>query len=194
MIKEKTIYNDLEFLRQISTPVDFKRDDVLMIAQELKEYCTNESLSMALAAVQLGIPLRILYLKKLDDSRLDDDDYDENRILINPQIIKAEGETLYWEACASCGDLTGLVSRPYKIKIEYFDIDGNKFVEEFKDLAATVICHELDHFDGILHIDIAKYVHTYTPDERRELRKREPYKIIRKTGEYIHPSKNGLPN
>lgn len=63
MIKEKTIYNDLEFLRQISTPVDFKRDDVLMIAQELKEYCTNESLSMALAAVQLGIPLRILYLK-----------------------------------------------------------------------------------------------------------------------------------
>lgn len=189
MIKEKTIFNDLDFLRQVSAPVDFEHDDILTVSKELKEYCTKESLSMALAAVQLGIPLRILYLKKLDDSRLDDDDYDENRILINPKIIKAEGETLYWEACASCGDLTGLVSRPYKIKLKYQDINGKTFDEDFEGLAATVISYEIDHFDGILHIDIAKCVHTYTPDERRELRKREPYKIIRKTGEYIHPQK-----
>ncbi len=187
MIKEKTIENDLEYLRQISRPVDFKKDNVKSIARELKEYCTKQSLSMALAAVQLGFPLRILYLKKLDDSRMDDDGYDENRILINPRIISQCGETLYWEACASCGDLTGLVSRPYIIKLEYFDIDGQKFREDFEGLPATVIAHELDHFEGILHIDIARKVHTLTPEERKELRKKEPYKIIRKTGKYIHP-------
>lgn len=187
MIKQKTIENDLEYLRQISRPVDFKKDDVKTIARELKEYCTNESLSMALAAVQLGFPLRILYLKKLDDARLDDDDYDENRILINPRIIEECGETLYWEACASCGDLTGKVARPYKIKLEYYDIEGNKFIEVFEGLPSTVIAHELDHFEGILHIDIALEVHTFTPEERVELRKREPYTIIRKTGKYIHP-------
>lgn len=184
MIKQKTIENDLEFLRQISRPVDFEHDDVKGIAQELKEYCANESLSMALAAVQLGFPLRILYLKKLDESRLDDDNYDENRILINPEIISAEGEALYWEACASCGDLTGLVSRPYKIVVKFFDEDGIEHIEVFEGLPATVVCHELDHFDGVLHIDIAMEVHEYTAEERIELRKRESYKIIKKTGEY----------
>lgn len=187
MIKEKTIENDLEYLRQVSKPVDFKRDNVKEIAGELKDFSATHSLSMALAAVQLGIPLRMLYLKKLDDTRMDDDDYDENRILINPCILKAEGETLYWEACASCGDLTGLVSRPYKITLKYQDEDGDEHIEDFEGLAATVVSHELDHFEGILHIDIAKEVHSYTPEERRILRKREPYKIIRKTGEYIHP-------
>lgn len=187
MLKEKTIENDLEYLKQVSRPVDFKKDNVKEIARELKDFCANHSLSMALAAVQLGIPLRMLYLKKLDDSRMDDDEYDENRILINPRILDAEGETLYWEACASCGDLTGLVKRPYKIKLEYQDEDGNTHEEIFEGLAATVVAHELDHFEGILHIEIAIEVHTYTFEERVELRKREPYKIIRKTGKYIHP-------
>ena len=187
MLKEKTIENDLEYLKQVSRPVDFEKDNVKEISRELTDFCANHSLSMALAAVQLGIPLRMLYLKKLDDKRLDDDDYDENRILINPRILDAEGETLYWEACASCGDLTGLVKRPYKIKLEYQDEDGNTHEEIFEGLAATVVAHELDHFEGILHIEIAIDVHTYTFEERVELRKREPYKIIRKTGEYIHP-------
>lgn len=187
MIKEKTIENDLEYLKQVSRPVDFQKDNVKEIASELKEFCSNHSLSMALAAVQLGIPLRMLYLKKLDDSRLDDDDYDENRILINPHILESVGETLYWEACASCGDLTGLVKRPYKIKLEYQDEEGKTHEEIFEGLAATVVAHELDHFEGILHIDIAIKVHTYTFEERVELRKREPYKILRKTGKYIHP-------
>ena len=187
MLKEKTIENDLEYLRQVSKPVDFKRDNVKKIVRELKDFCTNHSLSMALAAVQLGIPLRILYLKKLDDNRLDDDDYDENRVLINPHIIKQTGESLYWEACASCGDLTGLVKRPYKIVLAYQDEEGVEHTEVFEGLSATVVAHELDHFEGILHIDIALEVHTYTIDERIELRKKEPYKIIRKDGEYIHP-------
>ncbi|MDE6142430.1 MAG: peptide deformylase, partial [Bacilli bacterium] len=56
MLKEKTIENDLEYLRQVSKPVDFKRDNVKKIVRELKKFCTNHSLSMALAAVQLGIP------------------------------------------------------------------------------------------------------------------------------------------
>lgn len=187
MIKEKTIENDLDYLRQISRPVDLKNDNVKEIARELKEFCANHSLSMALAAVQLGIPLRMLYLKKLDESKLDDDTYDENRVLINPCIIEQTGETLYWEACASCGDLTGLVRRPYKIKLSYQDEDGDSHIEVFEGLAATVIAHELDHFEGILHIDIAISVHTYTFEERVLLRKRELYRIIRKDGEYIHP-------
>lgn len=187
MLKEKTIENDLEYLRQVSREVDFEKDNVKEISNELKEFCATHSLSMALSAVQLGIPLRILYLKKLDDKRLDDDEYDENRILINPKIVKAEGESLYWEACASCGDLTGLVRRPYKIELSYQDENGEFYTEIFEGLAATVVAHELDHFEGVLHIDIALEVHTYTFDERVELRKREPYKIIRKTGDYIHP-------
>ncbi len=192
MLKQKTIEHDETFLRQVSRKVDFERDDVLNIAQQLKDFCQNESLSMALAAVQIGIPLEVLYLKKTDLAHLDDDDYDENRILINPEIIEAYGESEYWEACASCGDLTGLVRRPYGILLEYQDINGGFHQEKFIGLPATVICHELDHFKGILHIDIASVVRVYTPEERVLLRQKEPYKIIRTEGAFIRGKRKAL--
>lgn len=182
-LERKTIENDEEYLRQISKPVDFKKDDWKKAIKELDYFCKNDDNIMALASIQLGISLRVIYLKKTNLERLDED-YNEERVLINPKIIKEEGLTRYWEACASCLNYTGLVERPYKIEVEYYDIEGKKRQEIFEGFESTVLSHEIDHLNGILHIDIALKIKDLTKDERKELRKKEPYQIIRKNGPY----------
>ncbi len=182
-LERKTIEKEEEYLRQISKPVDFKNNEWKKAIEELDYFCKHDDNIMAMASVQLGIPLRVIYLKKTDLGRLEEN-YNEERILINPKIIKEEGLTRYWEACASCLNYTGLVERPYKIEVEYFDIEGKKHKETFEGFESTVLSHEMDHLDGILHLDIALKIKNLTKEERKELRKKEPYQIIRKKGPY----------
>lgn len=189
-LERKTIENDEDYLRQISKPVDFKTEEYKDAIKELDYFCKNDDNVMAMASVQVGIPLRLIYLKKTDLNRLEDD-YNEERVLINPKIIKEEGLTRYWEACASCLNYTGLVERPYKIEVEYYDIEGKKHREIFEGFESTVLSHEIDHLNGILHIDIALKIRELTKEERKKLRKKEPYQIIQKDGEYT-PTKQRI--
>lgn len=100
-ILRKTIINDEQFLRQISKSVDFASDKYEDAVQELANFCQNEENCMALASIQIGIPLRVIYLKKTDLNRLYEE-YNEAKVLINPIIIESKGETEFWEACVSC--------------------------------------------------------------------------------------------
>lgn len=86
------------------------------------------------------------------------------------------------ESCASCLYFYGRVLSPYKIDLEYYDIEGNKYIESFEDFEATVLSYELDHLDGILHIDIAEEVINIPKEERKVLRQSQGYKIYSKTG------------
>lgn len=189
-LERKTIEKDEDYLRQVSKPVDFKAEEYKDAIKELDYFCKNDDNVMAMASVQLGIPLRLIYLKKTDLNRLEEE-YNEERVLINPKIIKEEGLTRYWEACASCLDYTGLIERPYKIDLEYFDSQGEKHREVFEGFESTVLSHEIDHLNGILHMDIALKIKKLTKEERVELRKKEPYQIIRKEGRYT-PEKRKL--
>lgn len=126
-ITRKTIANDEEYLRQISKPVDFNKNDWQEAIKKLEDYCNNSELVLAMASVQLGIPFRMIYLKKTDLNRLEED-YNEEKIMINPKILESEGLTTYWEACASCLNNMGLVARPYKIKLEYYNKDSKKHI------------------------------------------------------------------
>ena len=104
--------------------------------------------------------------------------------MINPKIIKREGLIWFWEACASCLDNTGLMERPYKIEIEYYEENQNIHHETYEGVPATVLSHEMDHLDGILHIDKALKILKLNKEERKALREKEPYEIIRKDKEY----------
>lgn len=187
-IIRKTIANDEEYLRQISKPVDFNNNDWQDAVKKLDEFCKNYDNCLAMASVQLGIPLRLIYIKKTDLNRLEED-YNEERVMINPKILNSEGLTTYWEACASCLDNMGLVERPYKITVEYYDIEGKRYEEIYEGFPCTVLSHEIDHLDGILHIDFAKEILQMKKDDRKKWRKTHPYEVIRKEGEYIHPLK-----
>lgn len=190
MLERITIENNEKYLRQKSKEVDFNKDNWLGTIKKLDYFCTHDDNIMAIASVQLGIPLRLIYLKKTDLTKLEED-YNESRILINPVILKKEGLTTYWEACASCLTNTGLVERPYSVEVEYYDIDKEKHHEIFEGFEATVLCHEMDHLDGILHIDIALKIVQLDREERKKLREKEPYQIIKKNGNFYNLKKEG---
>lgn len=193
-IEAITIQDNEPFLRQISSSVDIKNDKELMNDIDILDQFCKENNVMAMASVQLGIPKRIVYLKntnldiinKIQNNSNSEEieNYNEKKVLINPTILKREGLTEYWEACASCLDNMGRVLRPYKIELEYYDIDSNQKVETFEGFESTVLSHELDHLDGILHIDIAEEVIEMPANERKKWRQSHEYKIYQKDGDY----------
>lgn len=193
-IESITIEDNEEYLRQISKEVDIKNDKELMNdISVLDEYC-KENAVMAMAAVQLGIPKRMIYLKntnldiinKMQANTVSEEEknYNEAKVLINPVITNREGLTDYWEACASCLDNFGRVLRPYKIELEYYDVEGTKKQEAFEGFESTALSHEIDHLDGILHIDIAEEVYQMPAEERKAWRINHGYKVYSKTGDY----------
>ena len=91
-----------------------------------------------LAAPQVGVRRRIVVIDTGDSGLLE---------LINPEIIKAEG-------CLSLPGEWGITRRPAKVTAKALDRHGNEIIVEGEGLLARAICHELDHLDGKLFIDI----------------------------------------
>ena len=193
-VKKITIEDNEEFLRQVSNPVIFPDKELENDIKLLEQYFTESDTTLALAAVQIGIPKRLIYLKNTDlevierknnDQETEEDKlHNEQRILINPVIVSREGLTEYWEACASCLDNLGKLKRPYKIVIRYQDINGEYHDEVFEGFESTVLSHEMDHLDGILHMDRAEELLVMTREERKEFRKTHGYEIISQSGKY----------
>lgn len=195
-MEAKKIDKDLDWLRQVSKEVDLSTEDISEDLNVLEEYCLGHGV-FAMAAVQLGIPKRLVYIKNTDLDKVDDEEWNEATVLVNPVIKKREGLTQYWEACASCLDNMGLVLRPYKIEIEYLDINGNKQEMTFEGFPATVFSHEYDHLDGILHMDKAIELLVMEKEERKEFRKEHPYEVFSKEGDFLELEKGhgkGLKN
>lgn len=193
MRKAITINDNEPFLRQISKEVDLNDPELQNDIATLDEYC-KENEVMAMASVQLGIPKRLIYLKntnldlinKSQKNELSDEEqkYNEARVLINPVIIERIGLTRYWENCASCLDNMGLVERPYKIVVEYLDVEGNLHKDIFEGFESTVLSHEMDHLDGILHMDIALEIKNMPKEERKKFRQTHGYEILSKTSKW----------
>lgn len=192
-IKVITIYDDENYLRQVSAPVDLKDKDLDMDIEKLEKYCLENDV-YAMASVQIGIPKRLVYLKntsidyarKIQNNTVTEEEknFSEARVLINPVIKSREGLTTYWENCASCLDNMGLVKRPYKIEVEYEDRNREKHLDIFIGFETTVLSHEMDHLDGILHMDIAEEVINMPLEKRKEFRKTHDYTILAETGNF----------
>lgn len=95
-IQVKTIRNDLKYLRQISEEVDLNDSNLDGYITALKEYFSIQS-ALAMAAVQIGIPKRLIYIRNTNLNHLESKKIDEARVLINPKIIKKIGHTRYWK-------------------------------------------------------------------------------------------------
>lgn len=186
-----TIETNEQYLRQISSYVEISDIELNNDILSLEEFCKRNEV-MAMAAVQIRIPKRIIYLKNTNLDIInkfqnnikteEDKEYNEARVLINPVIISKEGLTEYWEACASCLGNLGKVKRPYKIVVQYMDLLGNTKEEIFEGFESTVLSHEMDHLDGILHIDIAEELFVMSVEERKIFRQTHGYNIISKDG------------
>ena len=183
-MEAKKIDKDMEWLRKVSKEVSIDDKDLMNDIEVLRDYSLNHGV-LAMAAIQLGIDKRLIYIKNTDVDNLLDRTIDESVVLINPVIEKMEGLTTFWEACASCLNNMGLVLRPYKVTISYIDVEGNKLSKIFEGFGSTVFCHEYDHIDGILHMDKALEILDMEPEERAKFRENHPYEILEREGDYL---------
>ena len=104
---------------------------------------------IGLAAIQIGVPKRIIVM---DISR--DENKKEPRYFVNPVIKSRNKEKAkYEEGCLSVPDQFAEIERPNSCEVEYLDYDGKKQFLKADGLLATCIQHEMDHLEGILFID-----------------------------------------
>ena len=137
-----------KLLRQISKPIDqvTKEDQNLMDDMLETMYSAN---GIGLAAVQIGIPKRIIVMDISKDKNIKEPMY-----FINP-VIKEKNlnKSTYEEGCLSVPDQFAEIERPSKCEVEYLDYNGNFSFLKAEGILATCIQHEIDHLEGILFID-----------------------------------------
>jgi peptide deformylase len=137
-----------KLLRQISEPVKNVGDDERRLMDDMLDTMYSAP-GIGLAAIQIGIPKRIIVM---DISR--DENKKEPRYFVNPVIKKRNQEkSIYEEGCLSVPDQFAEIERPNTCEVEYLDYDGKKQFLKAEGLLATCIQHEMDHLEGILFID-----------------------------------------
>src|SRR5690606_16752278 len=159
MKKEAIITLPHADLRKKSHRVHVITDDIKKLAQDMIratldwEDSRPYEIGAALAAVQVDILERVVVIR----SDFDDKENRDFTILINPEIVKAEGDIIYeHEGCLSVKGVYGLVPRHSKVRVKALDIDGNEVRIKAEGFLARVIQHEIDHTNGIVFIDRIK--------------------------------------
>lgn len=105
-----------------------------------------DSYGVGLAAPQVGILKRIVVIDTGNDPH----------VLINPKIISADGEQTGDEGCLSLPGKIGTVTRPMHVICEAYDRSMNLYRLEGEGLLARAICHELDHLEGKMYMDLVE--------------------------------------
>ena len=137
-----------KLLRQISKPVESVGDDEKKLMDDMLD-TMYAAPGIGLAAIQIGVPKRIIVM---DISR--DEDKKEPRYFVNPVIKNKNNETSkYEEGCLSVPDQFAEIERPNECEVEQLDYNGKKKLLKTDGLLATCIQHEMDHLEGILFID-----------------------------------------
>lgn len=148
-------------LRQKCKKVNHVDDEIREMVKNMIQNCLDWEkdhefeISAALAAPQLGYDRRIIVVREDTDNK----ENAEFIPLINPEVIKTEGKTLYdYEGCLSVPTIYGKVPRPAKARIKAQTIDGQDVRIKADGFLARTLLHEIDHLNGILFIDHIKGV------------------------------------
>lgn len=113
---------------------------------------------IGLAAPQVGVSKRVAIVDLGEGEDVIE--------MINPEVVAIGGKEVEVEGCLSFPDIYGEVERPFYVKIEAEDREGNLYELEAEDYEARAILHEIDHLNGILFTEkIIRYV---SPDEFME--------------------------
>ena len=137
-----------KLLRQVSKAVNQVGKEEQKLMNDMLEtmYAAN---GIGLAAIQVGVPQRIIVMDICKEENKKEPRYFVNPIIKNKDPFKAT----YEEGCLSVPNQFADIDRPSKCEVEYLDYHGKKQLLKADGLLATCIQHEMDHLEGILFID-----------------------------------------
>jgi peptide deformylase len=143
-----------KLLREKSKEVEVFDDKLHKLLDAMYPFMI-ETNGIGLAAIQVAHPIRALLLNIPDE---EGEQHPEDLLeIINPKILRADGETVYQEGCLSVPQFYEDVKRHDSVTLEYQDRYGEKQTLEAQGLLAIAIQHEIDHLEGILFIDRLSY-------------------------------------
>ncbi|MDF1614583.1 peptide deformylase [Desulfurivibrio dismutans] len=157
-------------LKSKARPVTEFNDELRQLAADMIE-TMHAAPGVGLAAPQIGVPLRVVVIAgrvTLSDeqraalaeeqsdagaSAASEETLAPSLVLINPEIVEAEGQQVDEEGCLSVLEYATNVKRFARVRVKAQDLDGQPLDFAAEDFFARVIQHELDHLDGTLFID-----------------------------------------
>jgi peptide deformylase len=174
-------------LRHKAAPValaDIKSSKMKTLLREMKALLAKEEYGVALAAPQVGEPLRIFIVSGkaiARDSRNapdepEDEDHEDakelpvlpDQIYINPELVKISRKKVgKHEGCLSIRGKWGIVPRAEKATVRAYDEEGRRFTRGASGFLAHVFQHEMDHLEGILYTDKTTELYDDKPDEEK---------------------------
>lgn len=134
-----------ELLRKKSKPVHNFDENLWELLDDMKETMYKNN-GMGLAAVQVGVLKRVIIIEA-NNMFME---------LINPEIIAQHGMDIEKEGCLSVGPENEYVKRPMQVTVKAQDRLGYDFTITGEKYLARVLCHEIDHLNGVLFIDKAE--------------------------------------
>ena len=136
------------FLRKKSLPVKQVDDEIRSLMDDMLE-TMYAAPGIGLAAVQIGVPKRVIVIDLSKDNKKKEPMY-----FVNPEIItKSNDDASYEEGCLSVPNQFAEISRPDKCTVKFLDYRGEEKILKAEGLLATCIQHEMDHLEGVLFID-----------------------------------------
>ena len=144
MAKLKIVKFGDPLLRKVSRPVDEITPRIITLLDDMRD-TMRAAEGCGLAAVQVGV-LRRIAIIEVEEGKV----YE----LINPKIVAFAGEQQEMEGCLSNPGNSGITKRPKAVTVRATDRYGKEFELRGTDLLARAICHECDHLDGKLYVDV----------------------------------------
>ncbi|MFP4108606.1 MAG: peptide deformylase [Desulfonatronovibrio sp.] len=146
MSRQLLVYPN-EILSRKAVEIEDINDFIRDLARDMTSIM-YENRGIGLAAPQVGEGVRLITV---------DVSGPENReslmVLVNPEIVEAQGECEGEEGCLSVAGYRSIVKRAEKVQVRGLDLEGKEVVLDADDILATCLQHEIDHLDGILFID-----------------------------------------
>jgi len=177
-------------LRAQAKPVKHVDREIRRLLDEMVEAMEQEE-GMGLAAPQVGVPLRLVVCRL------------ENEVhrLVNPKIVWRSKERISdIEGCLSLPALRAEVERPSAARLSAVDERGRKVTLSGEGIAARCFCHEVDHLNGRLFVDLCKpetvhwLVRVESGDEKEPVRYERRYTDLEEALQLLLSMKEGGPS
>ena len=173
MAIKKIITEPSKILRQKSKTVENVGNEERKLMNDMLDTMYNAN-GIGLAAIQIGIPKRIIVMDISKNKEKKNPMYFVNPIIKN----KNSENSTYEEGCLSVPNYFAEINRPKKCEVDYLDYGGKKKTLSAEGLLATCIQHEIDHLEGILFIDYLSKLKKTIIVKKLSKQKKSPDRII----------------